>query len=178
MFAYAALVALVANAMFVHAEVVPTAPGPGDVFKQGDQCTFTWTPDSTGTWKQMNVELMSGNNWQMSHITSMFFFSRFTERALMHVCSVAVATNLDGTDATKATFSYNCPEVSVHFFSCGVGLAVCSCDLQWEPPCWNCEGMVPKKLAVLLICTRRSQRCVTDAPACACCFVYLCLQGT
>ena len=77
MFAYAALVALVANAMFVHAEVVPTAPGPGDVFKQGDQCTFTWTPDSTGTWKQMNVELMSGNNWQMSHITSMLFSFRF-----------------------------------------------------------------------------------------------------
>ena len=69
----------------------------------------------------MNVELMSGNNWQMSHITSMFFFSRFTKRALTHVRSVAVATNLDGTDATKATFSYNCPEVSVYFCACGIG---------------------------------------------------------
>ncbi|TBU33998.1 hypothetical protein BD309DRAFT_969427 [Dichomitus squalens] len=93
MFAYAALAALIANAAFARAEVVPTAPGPGDVFKQGGQCTFTWTPDTTGVWKQMNVELMSGDNWQMSHITT-------------------VATNIDGTDATKATFSYNCPEVT------------------------------------------------------------------
>lgn len=50
--------------------VGPTAPGPGDVFKEGTNCTFSWTPDPAGLWKETNVELMSGDNWNMIHITS------------------------------------------------------------------------------------------------------------
>ena len=70
MFVYAGLAALVAGSALVRAEVVPTAPGPGDVFQDGGKCTFTWTADTTGTWKTMNVEIMSGSNLVMNHITS------------------------------------------------------------------------------------------------------------
>ncbi|OJT03285.1 hypothetical protein TRAPUB_6063 [Trametes pubescens] len=92
MFPYATLVALIAGAAFVHADPTPSAPGPGDVFREGGQCTFAWDVDTTGTWKEMNVELMTGDNWNMVHLTT-------------------VAT-LDGTDAATTTFSYACPEVT------------------------------------------------------------------
>ncbi|KAI0694582.1 hypothetical protein C8T65DRAFT_55212 [Cerioporus squamosus] len=92
MFAYAGLAALIAGSAFVRADPVPTAPGPGDVFKVGGQCTFTWDADTTGVWKEMNVELMSGSNLQMNHITT-------------------VAT-LDGTDASTTTHTFDCPDVT------------------------------------------------------------------
>ncbi len=50
--------------------IIPSAPGPGDVFKEGAKCTLSWTPDPAGLWKETNVELMSGDNWNMVHITS------------------------------------------------------------------------------------------------------------
>ncbi len=50
--------------------IVPSAPGPGDVFREGGKCTLSWTPDPAGLWKETNVELMSGDNWNMVHITS------------------------------------------------------------------------------------------------------------
>ncbi|KAI0367619.1 hypothetical protein BV20DRAFT_928283, partial [Pilatotrama ljubarskyi] len=74
------------------ADPVPTAPGPGDVFKEGTQCTFTWDVDTTGTWKEMNVELMTGDNFNMIHLTTV--------------------AKLDGTDASKTTYSYDCPQVT------------------------------------------------------------------
>ncbi|KAI0358222.1 hypothetical protein OH77DRAFT_1421533 [Trametes cingulata] len=92
MFAYAGLVALLAGTAVVRADPVPTAPGPGDVFKEGTQCTFTWDVDTTGTWKEMNVELMTGDNFNMIHLTTV--------------------AKLDGTDASKTTFSYDCPQVT------------------------------------------------------------------
>ncbi|KAI0641984.1 hypothetical protein C8Q79DRAFT_868393, partial [Trametes meyenii] len=72
--------------------VTPTAPGPNDVFKQGGTCTFSWTPDPSGVWKQTDVELMTGDNFNMVFITTVASF--------------------DGTDASKGTFSYPCPEVT------------------------------------------------------------------
>ncbi|KAI1790274.1 hypothetical protein LXA43DRAFT_973772 [Ganoderma leucocontextum] len=92
MFAYASLAALIAGAAFVHAEPVPTAPGPGDIFKEGGQCSFTWDADTSGVWKTMNVQLMTGSNTQMVHITTV--------------------ASLDGTDASKTTYSYDCPQVT------------------------------------------------------------------
>ncbi|KAH9851843.1 hypothetical protein C2E23DRAFT_732037 [Lenzites betulinus] len=92
MFSYAAIVALLASAAVVSADPTPTAPGPGDVFKEGGQCTFTWDVDPTGTWTEMNVELMTGDNLNMIHVTT-------------------VAT-IDGTDAATTSFSYACPEVT------------------------------------------------------------------
>ena len=74
--AYVGLAVLIAGSALVRADPVPTAPGPGDVFKVGGQCSFTWTADTTGTWKEMTVELMSGSNFQMNHITSEYTLSR------------------------------------------------------------------------------------------------------
>ncbi|RDX54074.1 hypothetical protein OH76DRAFT_1341266 [Lentinus brumalis] len=92
MFAYAGLAALIAGSALVRADPVPTAPGPGDVFKVGGQCTFTWDVDTTGVWKEMNVELMSGSNLQMNHITTI--------------------AKLDGTDASAASHTFDCPDVT------------------------------------------------------------------
>lgn len=92
MFAYASLAAFIASAAFVRAEVVPTAPGPGDIFKEGGQCSFTWDADTSGVWKTMNVQLMTGSNTGMVHITTV--------------------ASLDGTDTSKTTYSYDCPEVT------------------------------------------------------------------
>ncbi len=50
--------------------VIPTAPGPSDVFKEGADCLFKWNPDPAGLWKETNVELMTGDNWNMVHLTS------------------------------------------------------------------------------------------------------------
>ncbi len=72
MLAYAGIAAIIAGSALVRADPTPSAPGPGDVFKQGDQCTITWDADTSGVWKEMNIELMTGNNWEMVHITSTF----------------------------------------------------------------------------------------------------------
>ena len=116
MFAYAGLVALLAGSAVVRADPTPTAPGPGDVFKEGGQCTFTWDVDTSGTWKQMNVELMSGDNWNMIHLTSMSSDSRSLSNTHLYHHLLAVAT-LDGTDATKTSYSYDCPQVCTFLIS-------------------------------------------------------------
>ncbi|KAI9062726.1 hypothetical protein FKP32DRAFT_1573489 [Trametes sanguinea] len=71
--------------------VIPTAPGPNDVFREGGQCTFSWTPDPSGTWKQTDVELMTGDNFNMVFLTTVASF--------------------DGTDPKLTTMSYPCPDV-------------------------------------------------------------------
>lgn len=72
--------------------VVPTAPGPGQVFKEGDQCTLSWSLDTTGAWKSFNVDLMSGSNFAMQLVTNVF----------------------KGRDGTKGptTYSWTCPQVT------------------------------------------------------------------
>jgi len=57
-------------ALVALADVTPTEPGPGDVFQQGGSCTIGWSPDQTGTWKELNIELMTGDNFNMVHLTS------------------------------------------------------------------------------------------------------------
>ena len=69
MLAYA-VAAVLAGSALVRAEPVPSAPGPGDVFRQGEQCSITWTPDAAGVWKEMNIQLMTGDNFNMVHISS------------------------------------------------------------------------------------------------------------
>jgi len=96
MFSSAVFAALLAasSTLFVLADPTPTAPGPGDSFTEGKNCTFAWDGDTNSAtqaeWKTMNVELMSGSNLNMNFITT-------------------VAT-LDGT--TSGTYSYECPEVT------------------------------------------------------------------
>jgi len=64
---------LIASApALVSAIVTPSSPGPGDVFKAGSDCKLTWKGDSQSTsqWKDMAIELMTGDNFHMVHITS------------------------------------------------------------------------------------------------------------
>ncbi|KAG8885302.1 hypothetical protein FRB99_004468, partial [Tulasnella sp. 403] len=73
----------------VFAAPSPLTPPTGAA---GKTCTISWTPDTTGTWKETNIELMSGNNQAMTHVTT-------------------VAT-VDTTSAAPSTFTYPCPDVS------------------------------------------------------------------
>lgn len=93
MFTLLTLSAILASCILpaVHADPVPLTPGPGDVFREGGDCTFTWTPDPTGTWNVMNIELMTGSNFAMVHLDT-------------------VAT-VDGTSAAETSFTYPCPAV-------------------------------------------------------------------
>ncbi|KIK45556.1 hypothetical protein CY34DRAFT_523904 [Suillus luteus UH-Slu-Lm8-n1] len=95
MFAALALTILASSAaIFVHADPDPNNPGPGDVFIEGQACTMSWSPDTTGVWKTMIIQLKTGDNFDMVNLTT-------------------VGT-VDGTDATKTTFSYTCPQVTPH----------------------------------------------------------------
>ncbi|KAM5531465.1 hypothetical protein V8D89_014855 [Ganoderma adspersum] len=71
---------------------VPTAPGPKDVFKEGGDCKFAWTADPSGQWKEMNVQLMSGDNWNMIPVTTI--------------------VKLDGTSTTNTSYTFPCPDVT------------------------------------------------------------------
>ncbi|CEL56379.1 hypothetical protein RSOLAG1IB_07765 [Rhizoctonia solani AG-1 IB] len=71
----------------------PTEPSGASVFNIGSQCTIKWDVDATGSWKDMSIQLMTGDNWNMIPITT-------------------IAQGIDATDATKNTYSYTCPEVT------------------------------------------------------------------
>ncbi|CAE6334603.1 unnamed protein product [Rhizoctonia solani] len=71
----------------------PTEPSGASVFNVGQQCSIKWDADATGTWKDMSIQLMTGDNWNMIHITT-------------------IAQNIDATDATKNTYTYTCPDVT------------------------------------------------------------------
>ncbi|KAG9313241.1 ribonuclease H2 non-catalytic subunit-domain-containing protein [Chiua virens] len=83
-----------AAAVCVRADPNPNTPGPGDVFIQGQPCIVGWDVDPTGLWQSMNIDLMTGDNFNMVFLTT-------------------VAT-VDGTDPGKNTISYPCPQVVPH----------------------------------------------------------------
>lgn len=57
-------------ALAVLADPAPTIPDPGHIYNEGSTCQVGWTPDTTGLWKTMNIQLMTGNNIQMVPLTS------------------------------------------------------------------------------------------------------------
>ncbi|KAH9956979.1 hypothetical protein BC827DRAFT_1371344 [Russula dissimulans] len=75
------------------ADPTPSEPNPGNVFKEGNNITATWTPDTSGVWKTMNIQLMTGDNFQMVPLTT-------------------VGT-VDGT-TSPGTYSFACPAVTIH----------------------------------------------------------------
>ncbi|KZT07338.1 uncharacterized protein LAESUDRAFT_651799 [Laetiporus sulphureus 93-53] len=91
MFVSAVSAAILAIAALVRADPDPTTPSPGAVYDEGSTCDVAWIADTSGVWKTMNIELMTGNNYQMQLLTT-------------------IAT-VDGTDASKASYSYPCPDV-------------------------------------------------------------------
>lgn len=90
----------------------PNAPGPGAVFNAGSQCTLGWDVDPTGTWKKMNIQLMTGDNYNMVALTSAL--SPLTIPSSNQLTrSIAAVATVDGTDSAANTFSWTCPEVLV-----------------------------------------------------------------
>jgi len=93
MFATLAFTTLLASsALLARAAVNPLTPSPGDVFNEGSTCRIAWAVDTTGDWKTLNIQLMTGDNIDMVHLTT-------------------VAT-VDGT--TRNSFTYPCPDVTVN----------------------------------------------------------------
>ncbi|KAF8270649.1 hypothetical protein EI94DRAFT_1570624 [Lactarius quietus] len=74
------------------ADPVPTGPSPNQTFNEGSTCTISWTADTTGVWKKLDIELMTGDNINMQFLTT-------------------VASGIDGT-VSPGAFSYPCPNVT------------------------------------------------------------------
>jgi len=95
MFGTFAITALLASTLVgtAYADVTPDVPGPGVVYKVGGTCHTEWIGDTASptAWKNMAIELMTGDNFNMVHLTT-------------------VATGLDGTKDGK--FDHPCPDVN------------------------------------------------------------------
>lgn len=71
MFSRGTLTAFVLSmGLAVLADPTPSTPSPGQVFQEGGNCDIAWTPDASGLWKTMNIQLMTGDNLQMVPLTS------------------------------------------------------------------------------------------------------------
>jgi len=80
---------VLAFAASVLAQPSPLTPATAD---EGANCVISWSPDTTGTWTQTNIQLMGGSNLQMIPITT-------------------VAT-VDTTSASATTYTWPCPAVT------------------------------------------------------------------
>jgi len=105
---------VLATPFLVRADVTPTAPAPGAKYSEGGLCNIAWLGDKSSTtlWKNMAIELMSGNNTDMVFITT-------------------VATGQDGTK-DNPNYSYPCPNVTpnspIYFYQFTAPLAT---NLTW-----------------------------------------------
>ncbi|GAA5970354.1 hypothetical protein JCM11641_001676 [Rhodosporidiobolus odoratus] len=80
------------TALLAQGAVTPTGPGgDGQVFKAGENCTFSYDLDEDGTWKSFDVDLYSGSDLEMVNVTR-------------------VASGLDGTTG-EGKYEFECPEV-------------------------------------------------------------------
>ena len=61
-----AALALAATALPAWSIVTPTSPDSTTVVKVGDQITAMWDVDPTGTWTDMEIQLMTGPNSPVS----------------------------------------------------------------------------------------------------------------
>ena len=107
---FSRLAVILSAALVALAQVTPTEPGPGDVDNQGAACNIEWTPDATGIWKSLNIQLMTGDNIKMIPLTSTNSLELSKRASFDPFLPLAVASNIDGT-ATPGTFSFPCPAV-------------------------------------------------------------------
>lgn len=64
------LVALAAfQALPTMADPGPLEPSPGSVYNAGSGCLIKWNADTTGVWKQMNIELKTGSDDSQVDVT-------------------------------------------------------------------------------------------------------------
>ncbi len=67
-----ALIAALASSFVVRADVLPSEPSPGSIYREGQTCSIVWDGDASSQtlWKNMNIQLMTGDNFNMIHVTS------------------------------------------------------------------------------------------------------------
>lgn len=91
---------LVSQVFQASADPTPREPYSASVYNEGGDCTIIWDADPTGTWTTMNIQLMTGSNFDMVHLRT-------------------VAT-VDGTDPDTTTFTYPCvavePNSQIYFY--------------------------------------------------------------
>jgi hypothetical protein len=92
MFTKLFLAAVVLKALLVSADPNPTAPGPGDSYKEGASCPIAWDLDTTGKWTDMTITLKTGDNFNMVFLETV--------------------TTIDATK--KGSYSFPCPTVDLH----------------------------------------------------------------
>ncbi|KAF8336217.1 hypothetical protein F5887DRAFT_850649, partial [Amanita rubescens] len=108
-----AILAILPASLIVVADVTPTVPAPGYAANAGSNCAIGWVGDtsSSTTWKNMSIQLMTGDNYDMIPLTT-------------------VAQNQDGT--TSGSFVWTCPQVTpnsaIYFYQFTSPVAV---NKQW-----------------------------------------------
>jgi hypothetical protein len=70
---FTALPLLAAFTTLVRADVIPSSPDGSTVVKVGATAEALWTKDSNGTWTDVTVKLMTGDNFNMVEVTSELF---------------------------------------------------------------------------------------------------------
>lgn len=65
-----ALIIATLTAFAVRADVTPTEPGPRTTCRQGQKCRTAWKGDTNGKSANMAIELMTGDNFNMVHLTT------------------------------------------------------------------------------------------------------------
>lgn len=105
---------ILSTPLVAFAQVVPTGPSPNQVFNDGTNCEVDWSPDTTGTWKTLNIELMTGDNLNMVHLTSMFSLGLSKRASFDPFPSPPAVASVDGT-VSPGTFSYPCPDVRLDY---------------------------------------------------------------
>lgn len=81
-----------ATLSLVAGAVTPTGPAPGAIYNAGATCPISWSLDTTATWYNMEIDLMTGSNLAMVKVAT-------------------VAAGLDGTTG-NGTYSWACPSVT------------------------------------------------------------------
>ncbi|GAA5981171.1 hypothetical protein JCM11641_003134 [Rhodosporidiobolus odoratus] len=89
---FAILLTAIAGAKLATADVVPTGPGPADVYRVGGPCKINWNTDASGAWNNFSITLKTGANLNM-------------------IALETVAEGLDGTTGT-GEYEWTCPDVS------------------------------------------------------------------
>ncbi|KAG8936010.1 hypothetical protein FRC02_005206 [Tulasnella sp. 418] len=106
--------AILATFALVSGVVAQPSPLTPSTANEGAPCVITWEPDTTGEWKETNIQLMTGDNINMLHITTV--------------------TTLDTTKpAPDNTFTWPCPAVNpnslIYFYQ--FSTASDPTNLQW-----------------------------------------------
>lgn len=101
--------------------VTPIAPGPGEVFTAGSECSISWTPDESGKWKSFSIGLLTHNFFVPESSLQEILPLDLMSGSNYNMTVVAnVAEDLDGTDPSLSPYVWTCPDVdpysSIYFY--------------------------------------------------------------